>query len=165
MALLVKILAIASLMLYNKGIQSATRVKRLSLAEPMPIHYYGQGNPGAYSFGYDVSDPDTGNVQYRKEERFPNGTVVGSYGYLDPFGRTRRYQYVADEYGYRVISNTPMDDKFHIVNGQKASTESSVTWTRPAKKKKKTQETTNVLNLLTNNKYLHLKPPSYYAIE
>ncbi|KPJ09785.1 hypothetical protein RR48_13419 [Papilio machaon] len=166
--LLLKVLAIGSVILFNKGVQSASRIKRLSLAEPMPTHYYGKGDPGSYSFGYDVSDPETDNIQYRKEERFPNGTVVGSYGYLDPFGRTRRYQYVADGDGYRVVSNTLMDDKFHIFNGQKASTESSITWTRPAKKKKKTQEVkpTNVLNLLTNmNKYYQLKPPSYYAIE
>ncbi|XP_013178197.1 PREDICTED: cuticle protein 16.8-like [Papilio xuthus] len=168
MALLLKVLVIVSVMLYNKGVQSATRIKRLSLAEPMPTHYYGQGGPGSYSFGYEVSDPETGNIQYRKEERFPNGTVIGSYGYLDPFGRTRNYQYVADGDGYRVISNTPREDSFEIFNGQKASTESSITWTRPAKKKKKTQEAmpTNVLNLLTNkNKYYQLKPPSYYAIE
>lgn len=95
----------------------------------------------------------------RREELLHNVTQVHiSYFHC-------QCKFIYKETVSRVISNTPMDDKFHIVNGQKASTESSITWTRPAKKKKKTQEATNVLNLLTNNKYLQLKPPSYYAIE
>lgn len=59
------------------------------------------GNPDTYSFGYDISDPNTGNFQYRSEERYPNGTVVGSYGFVDPTGAPRTYNYVADEKGYR----------------------------------------------------------------
>lgn len=52
-------------------------------------------------FGYDVFDPETGNTQFRSEERYPNGTVVGSYGYMDALGRSHRYDYVADDKGYR----------------------------------------------------------------
>lgn len=59
------------------------------------------GHPGTYSFGYNVLDPETGNSQYRTEEKYPNGTVVGSYGYIDPRGKPRRVDYVADEKGYR----------------------------------------------------------------
>ncbi|XP_032510875.2 cuticle protein 10.9-like [Danaus plexippus] len=81
----------------------APRQKRLSLAAHSPSYYYTDvaGHPGTYSFGYDVLDPETGNTQFRSEEKYPNGTVVGSYGYIDPKGRSRRFNYIADEYGYR----------------------------------------------------------------
>lgn len=59
------------------------------------------GNPNVYEFGYDVSDPATGNKQYRSEQRHPNGTVTGNYGYVDPSGTPRKYRYIADEGGYR----------------------------------------------------------------
>ena len=62
------------------------------------------GNPQhTLSFGYDVSDPATGNNQYRSEERHPNGTVVGRYGYVDPYGRPMKYKYIADKFGYRYV--------------------------------------------------------------
>lgn len=64
-------------------------------------NYFRTGHPGTYSFGYNVLDPETGNSQYRTEEKYPNGTVVGSYGYIDPRGKPRRVDYVADEKGYR----------------------------------------------------------------
>lgn len=57
--------------------------------------------PGTYAFGYDLEDPKTGNIQFRQEEKYMNGTVVGSYGYVDPDGNARITHYVADEDGYR----------------------------------------------------------------
>ncbi|CAH2075439.1 unnamed protein product, partial [Iphiclides podalirius] len=170
MAIHLKIVIIFSAWFLNEEVRSASRYRRLSLAEPSPNYYFDhvQGYPGTYTFGYDVTDPGTGNVQYRKEERFPNGTVMGTYGYLDPFGRIRRYKYVANEDGYRVYNVPQTAEIVQIFNGQKASTESSVTWTRPGKsKKKKTQEEKPVfLNGFKNdNKYFNLKPPSYYAID
>lgn len=56
---------------------------------------------GAYSYGYEINDSATGNIQFRNEDRYPNGTVVGSYGYIDQNGNPKHYQYVADERGYR----------------------------------------------------------------
>ncbi|CAG4941717.1 unnamed protein product [Parnassius apollo] len=123
MALFLKFLFTSWVWLCYKEVYSAPRIARLSLAEPFSRYYFNrvQGYPGAYTFGYDISDPGTGNMQYRNEERYPNGTVVGSYGYLDPFGSTRRYQYVADEKGYRVINDglEPFD-KIQKINVQKA---------------------------------------------
>ncbi|KAI5645256.1 insect cuticle protein domain-containing protein [Phthorimaea operculella] len=88
---------------------SSPRLARMSLAEPMPYYFHNDidGHPGTYSFGYDVKDPATGNNQYRTEERYPNGTVVGSYGYVDAWGRPQRYRYIADSKGYRVMRDPP----------------------------------------------------------
>ncbi|GLH17193.1 Cuticle protein 6, partial [Gryllus bimaculatus] len=41
--------------------------------------------------------------QYRKEKRLQDGTVVGTYGWVDPNGYLRLRDYVADNTGYRVL--------------------------------------------------------------
>lgn len=41
--------------------------------------------------------------QYRKEKRLQDGTVIGSYGWIDPNGYLRLRDYVADNAGYRVV--------------------------------------------------------------
>ncbi|KAF9823564.1 hypothetical protein SFRURICE_007320 [Spodoptera frugiperda] len=81
---------------------TAPRNPRLTLLDHEPAHYYHEydKNPNAYSFGYDVADPATGNNQYRAEQRHANGTVTGSYGYIDPYGKPVRYKYIADSLGY-----------------------------------------------------------------
>jgi hypothetical protein len=56
--------------------------------------------------------------QYRKEKRLQDGTVVGTYGWVDPNGFLRLRDYVADNGGYRVVrtkmlfvgKNDPIDD-------------------------------------------------------
>ena len=40
--------------------------------------------------------------QFRKEHRNPDGSVVGSYGWVDPNGVLRLFDYVSDAGGYRV---------------------------------------------------------------
>lgn len=41
--------------------------------------------------------------QYRKEKRLQDGTVVGSYGWVDADGYLRLNDYIADSDGYRVL--------------------------------------------------------------
>uniref|UniRef100_A0A8D9BS25 Cuticle protein n=1 Tax=Cacopsylla melanoneura TaxID=428564 RepID=A0A8D9BS25_9HEMI len=55
--------------------------------------------------------------QYRKEKRLQDGSVVGTYGWVDADGYLRLKDYVADEQGYRIVrskklyvgGNTPID--------------------------------------------------------
>lgn len=47
----------------------------------------------------------TFNGQYRKERRMDDGTVIGSYGWVDPTGYLRMTDYIADQKGYRVLKS------------------------------------------------------------
>ncbi|KAL4710452.1 hypothetical protein ACJJTC_008854 [Scirpophaga incertulas] len=170
MNLFVKLLLI-SVQLGSLARVVTSRRARLSLAEPPPSYYYTNinGYPGTYAFGYDTIDPNTGNRQFRNEERYPNGTVTGNYGYVDASGKTHSYQYIADKKGYRVtnilskksVGATPVRDTPGI--------ESSVTWSK-ADKNKKIPSKDYLIKLdikkgnqiRTNNA---LFPPSYYAVD
>ncbi|XP_072940686.1 uncharacterized protein [Epargyreus clarus] len=146
-----------------EGVVPAPRKPRLTVAEPMPSYYNTDigGDPGTYSFGYDVWDPATGNTQFRSEERYPNGTVAGSYGYVDPLGETRTFRYTADERGYRVKSERKVEDQSNnIANLVIPTTESSITWMRPSKKTQKNKET----NVFQRRKYNDVQPPGYYLL-
>ncbi|CAI6346552.1 unnamed protein product [Macrosiphum euphorbiae] len=57
--------------------------------------------PNTYEFRYDVENAPTNNIQYRMEERHPNGSVVGSYGQVQPDGKIRVVSYVADKDGVK----------------------------------------------------------------
>ncbi|KAL1138638.1 hypothetical protein AAG570_008701, partial [Ranatra chinensis] len=69
--------------------------------------------PGTYAFGYDVEDALTGNIHYRLEERLRNGTVIGSYGLLEPNGNVRIVHYRADETGYSATVENSLSGTFH----------------------------------------------------
>ncbi|RZC41955.1 Chitin bind 4 domain containing protein, partial [Asbolus verrucosus] len=74
---------------------------RLSVVDWTDYNHHEPAGPGTYAFGYDIEDPATNNIQFRNEERHPNGTVTGSYGYVEPDGNVRIVHYVADHNGYR----------------------------------------------------------------
>lgn len=57
--------------------------------------------PNTYEFSYDVENAPTNNVQYRMEERHGNGSVIGSYGQVQPNGKIRVVSYVADKDGVK----------------------------------------------------------------
>lgn len=41
--------------------------------------------------------------QYRKEKRLEDGTVIGTYGWVDQLGYLRLRDYIADSKGYRIV--------------------------------------------------------------
>lgn len=47
----------------------------------------------------------TENGQYRKEKRLEDGTVVGSYAWIDDDGFLRQRDYIADNAGYRILKS------------------------------------------------------------
>ncbi|KAM7354924.1 uncharacterized protein ACRADG_001220 isoform 1-T1 [Cochliomyia hominivorax] len=69
-----------------------------------PITTYYRHNifgPNTYAFGFEVNDKVTGNIQFRDERRYANGTIQGSYGYVRPDGSVMVTHFMADrEMGY-----------------------------------------------------------------
>ena len=79
-----------------------------------PYFVIGQNGPQTYKFGYDTrpkeTPPTAGPTRapespgvprlMREESRLEDGTVVGRYGYTDPFGVFRVVKYVAGPNGY-----------------------------------------------------------------
>ncbi|XP_062131307.1 uncharacterized protein LOC133842283 [Drosophila sulfurigaster albostrigata] len=55
--------------------------------------------PNTYAFGYQVEDAHTGNVQFRDERRYLNGSIVGSFGYVRPDAHIQVTRYRADADG------------------------------------------------------------------
>ncbi|XP_037799596.1 uncharacterized protein LOC119594603 isoform X2 [Penaeus monodon] len=64
-----------------------------------PVQYHIQTDDGSERyFRYQTYDG-----QYRKEKRLDDGTVIGTYGWVDATGLLRLYDYVADLSGYRIV--------------------------------------------------------------
>ncbi|EDV96715.1 GH15053 [Drosophila grimshawi] len=55
--------------------------------------------PNTYAFGYEVDDAQTGNVQFRDESRYQNGSIAGSYGFVRQDGLVQVTRYKTDENG------------------------------------------------------------------
>jgi hypothetical protein len=47
---------------------------------------------------------ETWDGQFRKETRAEDGSVVGSYSWVDANGMRRQYDYVADSKGFRIVN-------------------------------------------------------------
>ncbi|KAK7869761.1 hypothetical protein R5R35_008296 [Gryllus longicercus] len=92
-------------------------LQRLTEAELGAYHEIDHQGPGTYVFGYDVDDPETGNSQFRQEERHPNGTVTGSYGLVLPDGSIQIVHYTADHLGYRARIETKKPEAQHRLYG------------------------------------------------
>ncbi|XP_050669130.1 larval cuticle protein 1-like [Leptidea sinapis] len=157
MGVMAKFLCMVVLIWRPVSLAPSAREPRLSLAAQMPSYFY-QAADGTYSFGYDIFDPDSGNKQFRSEERYPNGTVVGSYGYNDALGKSRRYNYIADERGYRVASEKLIKETYSLPIIDEPPTESSVSWTRPPKRNNSKPKP------LERRKFNYLQPPTNYLL-
>jgi len=63
-----------------------------------PVQYHIQTDQGPERFFRFQTE--TG--QYRKEQRHRDGSVTGTYGWVDPNGVLRLFDYISDEGGYRI---------------------------------------------------------------
>lgn len=84
-----------------KDFREMPEAARLSQAEYPSYNILAPNGPGTYAFGYEIEDLETGNVQFRDEEKLQNGSVVGSFGFLSPDNTLHITRYVADHRGYR----------------------------------------------------------------
>lgn len=66
------------------------------LASPAQYHIQTDQGPERF-FRYQ-----TLSGQYRKEERHRDGSVTGTYGWIDPNGVLRLFDYISDAGGYRI---------------------------------------------------------------
>ena len=67
------------------------------------LQYHAQDEDGQYNFGY--ADPNSSKSESRKAD----GTVTGSYNYIDSDGKLQTVHYIADEQGFRVAgTNIPV---------------------------------------------------------
>ncbi|XP_022258302.1 uncharacterized protein LOC111089672 [Limulus polyphemus] len=57
---------------------------------------------GSYKFGYNTGL--SVGQSFREEEKTPNGTVFGKWGYVDPFRVLRITEYRADDSGFHIVA-------------------------------------------------------------
>ncbi|CAN7985284.1 unnamed protein product, partial [Ixodes hexagonus] len=79
---------------------------------PAPVHYVNIGEKldGDYKFGYDTGSGPAGQ-SYREEFRLPDGSVKGSYGYIDSRGHMRKVHYTAGKSGFIILKDERIVDK------------------------------------------------------
>ncbi|XP_018495730.1 altered inheritance of mitochondria protein 3 [Galendromus occidentalis] len=73
---------------------------------PAPVHYVsiGQKLEGDYKFGYETGKGSNGDESFRSETRDADGTVRGSYGYVDSNGKQITVHYEAGREGFKILS-------------------------------------------------------------
>ena len=69
-------------------------------ANPTPAQYHIQTDQGPERFFRF----QTLTGQYRREQRHLDGSVTGTYGWVDPNGILRLFDYISDAGGYRIES-------------------------------------------------------------
>ncbi|KAK8766578.1 hypothetical protein V5799_006641 [Amblyomma americanum] len=82
--------------------EKAEEVK-LPTFQAAPLHYVSIGAKleGDYKFGYDTGKGSDKTGSFREESRLPDGTVKGSYGFIDASGRQRIIKYTAGKDGFK----------------------------------------------------------------
>jgi len=79
------------------------------------VEVFGQQAPPDFSGQYHIQTDlggerffrfQTHTGQYRKESVRPDGSVEGTYGWVDPNGVLRLFEYVADAGGYRIVKES-----------------------------------------------------------
>merc|ERR1711935_343727 len=83
----------------------------LTLVVVAEVHSQAPDFAAEYLIQTDLGDDrffrfQTHSGQYRKEVLHPDGTQEGTYGWVDPTGTLRLYDYIADDQGYRIVKES-----------------------------------------------------------
>ncbi|RZC34612.1 uncharacterized protein BDFB_000457, partial [Asbolus verrucosus] len=99
-------------------------IELLAIAPPIESSTSDWNNPSSNQYHIQTDEgPEryfryqTTSGQYRKEKRLDDGTVVGTYAWIDDNGFLRQRDYIADNAGYRILKtknlyvgrNTPIN--------------------------------------------------------
>ncbi|XP_022705717.1 probable ATP-dependent RNA helicase ddx17 isoform X2 [Varroa jacobsoni] len=90
----------------NTANSSNTPKKPVVVHPPASVHYVSIGEKleGDYKFGYETGKGSNGDESFRTETRDADGTVRGSYGYVDPRGKQITVHYEAGREGFKILS-------------------------------------------------------------
>ena len=80
-----------------------------------PVQYHIQTDEGPERFFRFQTE--TG--QYREEKRHLDGSVTGTYGWVDPNGILRLFDYISDKDGYRIDQEREFKVCISILKGAK----------------------------------------------
>merc|ERR1712123_513678 len=99
-----------------RGIHTSSMITVVALTLAVVAEVQGQQAPNPdfaaqYHIQTDLGDDrffrfQTHSGQYRKEVLHPDGTQEGTYGWVDPNGVLRLFDYVADNLGYRIVKES-----------------------------------------------------------
>ena len=93
--------------------------KQCLLVSTLVALTYSQGAPVQYHIQTDLGPErffrfQTATGQYRKEQRHLDGSVTGTYGWVDPNGVLRLFDYISDAGGYRIAQKRLFKVRFTV---------------------------------------------------
>ncbi|XP_028137854.1 cuticle protein-like [Diabrotica virgifera virgifera] len=93
------IIAVSALLACAASSPTAYIVPLAEISAPIASQYHSQDSLGQYTYGY------ANHLSAKSEARAFDGSVLGSYSYLDPSGKIQSVEYAADDQGFRATSS------------------------------------------------------------
>ncbi|KAL3283205.1 hypothetical protein HHI36_006354 [Cryptolaemus montrouzieri] len=100
----------------------------------------------------------TENGQYRKEKRLQDGTVIGTYAWIDGNGYLRQRDYIADSQGYRIVKNK------NIYVGRNANIGDAIKTTKKISNTYGTASKPNSNTQFADRNYISVTPKPIFSI-
>ncbi|XP_076336497.1 adult-specific rigid cuticular protein 11.9-like [Tachypleus tridentatus] len=103
----------------------------LVLLAPIATALFRFQSPSGYQFRYDTRDSGGPAKIFREEKRGMDGTVIGKYGYEDPYGILQVVNYRVGEAGYEIINPADADQELAVRSGQSPEDQSVIDFPGP----------------------------------